>query len=140
MTNYTKRSIGKKMVLFAAGALFLGILLASCGNSGSYGGGGGYGGMAVFAPMAFTLTSPINNVTTTSLTPDLMWGASTYATGYYVYLKEHTAASYTLIATVAITSFKTSTLTATTAYDWYVTAYNSAGMSTSGVASFTTGT
>jgi hypothetical protein len=127
----------KKVVLFAAGALFLGILLASCGGSGGYGGGGGYGGMALYAPMAFTLTSPIN--VTTSQTPDLKWGASTYATGYHVYLKP-AGGSYSLIATVPTTSFMiTSALTATTAYDWYVTAYNNAGTYMTSAATFTTG-
>jgi hypothetical protein len=135
-----KINVKTRTLLFnIATVLVASTLLMSCGN---YGGGGMYGGMSTLPPAAFSLSSPANGATGVSLTPDLMWGSSLYAMGYYVYLKKDTDASYTLIQTMAAptTSFTVSpALTASTVYDWYVTAFNNTGMVSTGTGTFTTG-
>lgn len=129
----------RTFLFIIAGVLVAGILLASCGGGGGYGGGGSYGGGMSLPPAMFSLTSPTNGATGESATPTLMWGSSLYATGYYVYLKKDADPSYTLVKTTTAVSFTTAALTASTKYDWKVTAFNSSGMATAGPRTFTTG-
>ncbi len=132
--------IGKTRIilLMIAGVLAAGILLVSCGG---YGGGGGmYSGSSMGLPPAmFSLTMPTNGATGVSTTPALTWGASLYATGYFVYLKKGTDAAYPAPVAVATTSYMVTTpLTGATLYDWYVVADNTSGMATAATFTFTT--
>ncbi len=133
-----KINVKTRTLLFnIATVLVASTLLMSCGN---YGGGGMYGGMSTLPPAAFSLSSPANGATGVSLTPDLMWGSSLYAMGYYVYISDNGGATYTLYTTTAATSYMVSpALTASTVYNWYVTAFNNTGMVTSSTGTFTTG-
>ena len=139
----TRRTSDKtRTFLFIIAFVFLtGILLASCG--GGYGGGGGvYGGsgMGGLPPAMFSLTSPAAGATGVSTTPTLTWGASLYATGYFVYVKKDTDATYPAPVAVAATSAMITTpLAASTLYDWYVVAQNASGMATAAAFTFTTG-
>jgi hypothetical protein len=144
MMKITRRSSDKtRTFLFIIAFVFLtGILLASCGGGGYGGGGGGmYGGSGMGLPPAmFSLASPAAGATGVSTTPTLMWGASLYATGYFVYLKKDTDASYPAPVVVAATSTMiTMPLAASTLYDWYVVAQNASGMATAAAFTFTTG-
>jgi hypothetical protein len=136
-----KRDKTRAVLVVTAGLLVAGIVLASCGGGGYGGGGGGYGGMGmVLPPKAFSLISPMDGATGESTMPTLTWSASLYATGYYVYLKKDTDPSFMLIKTTTSTSFTIATaLTASTPYDWKVTAFNNSGMITAGTFTFTTG-
>ncbi len=129
-----------RTVLFIIAFVFLvGVFLVSCG--GGYGGGGGtYSGTGMgLAPAMFSLTMPTNGSTGVSTTPTLTWGASLYATGYFVYLKKGTDATYPAPVAVATTSYMVTTpLTGATLYDWYVVADNTSGMSTAATFTFTT--
>jgi len=127
----------RTLLLNITTVLVASILLMSCGNYGS--GGGMYGGMSTLPPMAFSLISPANGSTVASTTPTLTWGASLYATGYYVYISDNGGSTYTLYTTTAATSYMVSpALTASTVYDWKVTAFNNTGMVTSGTGTFAT--
>lgn len=129
----------RTLLLNLAGVLIASTLLMSCGN---YGGGGMYGGgMVTLPPMAFSLSTPANGATGVSTTPTtLTWGSSLYATGYYVYISSDGGVTYTLYTTTAATSYMVSpALTASTQYDWKVTAFNGSGMVTAGPWTFTTG-
>ena len=144
MITRTRRISDKiRTLLFIIAFVFLAsTLLVSCGGGGYGGGGGGmYGGGGMALPPAmFSLMTPTSGEMAVSTTPTLTWGASLYATGYYVYLKKDTDVNYTLIKTTASTSFTISTtLTASTLYDWKVTAFNSSGMLTAATFTFTTG-
>jgi hypothetical protein len=133
----------RTLLLILAGTLVAGILLVSCGGGGYGGGGSGaYGGSMggmILPPAAFSLTTPTDTATSVSTTPNLMWGASLYATGYYVYIKADSVLTYPAPVTVMTTSYTIpSALTSATKYDWYVAAFNSSGMATSAVFTFTT--
>jgi trimeric autotransporter adhesin len=129
----------RTFLFIIAGLLAAGILLVSCGGGG-YGGGGTYGGSGMGLPPAmFSLTTPANRATGVSTTPTLMWGASSYATGYSVYIKKGTDAVYPApVAEATTNDMITTPLTGATLYDWYVVATNSSGMATSATFTFTT--
>lgn len=130
------------LLFIIAGMLVAGILLVSCGGGGYGGGGGMYGGSGMGLPPAmFSLTSPTDGATGVSKAPTLMWGASLYATGYFVYLKKGTDMSYPAMpVSVTTTSYPITTpLAGSTLYDWYVVAQNTSGMATAATFTFTTG-
>lgn len=136
----SRRGKTRTFLFIIAGMLVAGMLLVSCGGGGYGGGGGGsYGGGMSLPPAMFSLISPANVATLTTTAPTLTWGASLYAMGYYVYLSSDGGKTYTRVTTTTATSFMTATLTASTTYDWKVTAFNNSGMMTAGPFTFTTG-
>jgi len=144
MMTRTRRINDKiRTLLFIIAFMFLAsIVLVSCGGGGYGGGGGGmYGGGGMGLPPAmFSLMTPTNGEMAVSTTPTLTWGASLYATGYFVYLKKDTDVSYPAPVPVATTTYMITTpLAGSTLYDWYVVAQNTSGMATAATFTFTTG-
>jgi len=137
----TRSGKTRTLLFIIAGVLVGGILLVSCGGGGYGGGGGMYGGSGMGLPPAmFSLTSPTDGAMGVSTTPTLMWSASLYAMGYYVYIKKQADAAYPAPVSVTMTSYPIpAALDPSTQYDWKVTAHNNSGMVTSPTFTFTTG-
>lgn len=71
----------------------------------------------------------LSSITSSAMT--LKWTSSSNASGYYVYMALTNDTNYTKIATVSGTSLTKTGLAANTKYWFYVTAYNSYGVSAS---------
>lgn len=89
-------------------------------------------GTAPKAPLGLVFSS----VTTSDAT--LSWQTSSGASGYKVYRAVTNDTNYTLIGTVSTNSFKSTGLTASTKYWYFVRAYNSYGTSADSIHVYTT--
>ena len=87
-------------------------------------------------PAAPILTTPTDGATGVALTPTLSWNVASFASSYSVYLG--TGSSLPLVATVNGTSYTPQALSPGTVYSWKVVASDTAGSSSSAVATFTT--
>jgi len=110
--------------IFLLGLLIL--QLAGCAGIGSSGGGtnGNTGGGATAPATPSGLQATAGNTQV-----NLAWTASTSATGYYVKRATVSGGPYTQIATAPTNSYTDTGLTNGTAYDYVVSAFNSAGQS-----------
>jgi fibronectin type 3 domain-containing protein len=116
--------IYENLRIFLLGLLIL--QLAGCAGIGSSGGGtkgnSGGGATAPAAPSGLQATAGNAKVS-------LTWTASTGATGYDVKRATVSGGPYTQIATASTNSYTDTGLTNGTAYDYVVSAFNSAGQS-----------
>jgi len=81
---------------------------------------------SVTTPNADTPTG-INATVTSSSSVSINWGYVLYATGYKVYRSSSENGEYTLITSIATTSYTDTGLSENTTYYYKVSAYNSAG-------------
>lgn len=84
------------------------------------------------APKTKQLPSIPSGLKTTNITSseiDISWSSAAYATGYKIYRATPNDSNYVLLTTTTSTSYKNTGLNSSTAYWYYVAAYNSYGSS-----------